>query len=149
MLLGEGVFGFGLCECGCGEKTNIAKRSRKQFGINKGQPYRFVRGHGLKEVRGEPTMGYVIEDRRYETPCFVWLGNVSGRGYGIFGEGTGESYRKIYAHRRAYEASKGEIPEGLEIDHLCRVHACVNPEHLEAVTHAENVRRGYAARRAV
>jgi hypothetical protein len=46
-----------------------------------------------------------------------------------------------YAHRIAYEDAKGEIPEGYTIDHLCRVRNCINPEHLEAVTLAENIRR--------
>lgn len=46
------------------------------------------------------------------------------------------------AHRFAYELHKGPIPKGLEIDHLCRNTLCVNPNHLEAVTHRENVRRG-------
>ena len=46
-----------------------------------------------------------------------------------------------YAHRLAYVKAKGAIPEGLTIDHLCRVRNCVNPEHLEAVTFLENIRR--------
>jgi hypothetical protein len=45
------------------------------------------------------------------------------------------------AHRVSYRLFKGEIPEGTEIDHLCKMKCCVNPEHLEAVTHAENVFR--------
>lgn len=47
----------------------------------------------------------------------------------------------IYAHRLAYIEAKGYIPEGLTIDHLCRVRNCINPEHLEAVTFLENIRR--------
>ena len=50
--------------------------------------------------------------------------------------------RMVAVHRLAYELFVGPIPEGLELDHLCRVRDCANPEHLEAVTHAENVRRG-------
>jgi uncharacterized UBP type Zn finger protein len=48
----------------------------------------------------------------------------------------------VYAHRVSYEAANGPIPEGLVIDHLCRVAACINPDHLEAVTQRENMLRG-------
>lgn len=67
-----------------------------------------------------------------------WLGELKTTGYGRFWNGTIE----IYAHRFSYELYVGEIPEGLFIDHLCRVRSCVNPEHLEPVTTAENLKRG-------
>lgn len=50
-------------------------------------------------------------------------------------------YNATLAHRLLYMAHVGEIPKGLELDHLCRVRSCVNPKHLEAVTHKENMRR--------
>ena len=53
----------------------------------------------------------------------------------------------VLAHRASYEAFIGPIPDGLTIDHLCRVHACVRPDHLEAVTRSENARREANARR--
>jgi hypothetical protein len=66
--------------------------------------------------------------------CWLWQGTTNKDGYGV--------YRNAGAHRWAYEHFIGPIPEGLEIDHLCRVRNCVNPEHMEPVTHVENVRRG-------
>lgn len=66
--------------------------------------------------------------------CWMWTASCYPSGYGSSGTG--------YAHRVAYEYVKGPIPHGLQIDHLCRVKACVNPDHLEAVTVKENVRRG-------
>lgn len=75
------------------------------------------------------------------TGCWEWDGPRDRRGYGRLGwQG-----KTRFSHRLVYEALRGPIPEGLEIDHLCRNTGCCNPTHLEAVTHAENVRRGEAA----
>lgn len=70
--------------------------------------------------------------------CWPWLGSKNPLGYGKFW--LDGSLRK--AHRVAYEWCVGPIPDGLHIDHLCRNPSCVNPAHLEAVTHRENVLRG-------
>jgi len=70
--------------------------------------------------------------------CIVWTASYTGGGYGGFWNGT----RQVRAHRFAYELLVGPIPEGLALDHLCRVRRCVAPAHLEAVTQRENVRRG-------
>jgi len=77
--------------------------------------------------------------------CWIWTGAVAGGGYGIIGTNDVTprgNPRPAYVHRVAYEHFVGPIKEGLEIDHLCRTRRCVNPEHLEAVTHSENQRRG-------
>ena len=73
--------------------------------------------------------------------CWLWTGSVDKRGYGQVRLGPRPG-RLVYSHRLSYEMLVGSIPDGLEIDHLCRVHLCCNPEHLEPVTHAENMRRG-------
>jgi hypothetical protein len=53
-------------------------------------------------------------------------------------------YSGRQAHRVVYETLAGPVPDGLELDHLCRQKACVNPQHLEPVTHRENMRRRFA-----
>ena len=70
--------------------------------------------------------------------CWLWTGGKVRRGYGRFYLNS----TATMAHRFAYEAAIGPIPEGLQIDHLCRTTACCNPAHLEAVTQRENILRG-------
>jgi hypothetical protein len=69
-------------------------------------------------------------------PCWIWTASRDHKGYGVF--------RSQKAYSIAYKWAAGPVPEGLEIDHLCTVRSCVNPSHLEPVSHAENVRRGRA-----
>ena len=81
------------------------------------------------------------------TGCWFWLGNsyqsIRGGEYGLVRVGS----KSRRAHRWAYQYFKGSIPDGLELDHLCRNTLCVNPDHLEAVTHKVNMERGIVAAR--
>jgi hypothetical protein len=85
--------------------------------------------------------------------CWEWKATIDKDGYGSFWDGTytqSGRHRKARAHRWSYEHYRGLIPPDLMIDHLCRNRACVNPEHLEAITGRVNILRGESpyARRA-
>lgn len=71
--------------------------------------------------------------------CWLWMASLDGRGYGQINRGDG---RPIRAHRLSYEMHKGPIPDGMDLDHKCRVRCCVNPDHLEPVTRQVNILRG-------
>ena len=70
--------------------------------------------------------------------CWLWTGSTTQEGYGNLRWDRGYAY----AHRVAFEILRGAIPDGMVIDHLCRIRNCVNPAHLEPVTAAVNIRRG-------
>jgi len=78
-----------------------------------------------------------------ESGCWIWGGYIDKKGYGVsktkaaLSLGVGS-----LAHRISYKLHGNEIPDGLCLDHLCRVTCCVNPKHLEPVTAVENTRRG-------
>src|SRR2546427_10312178 len=96
-----------------------------------------------KTRRPQPTVVERFEDKYMpvtESGCWVWTG-CSSDGYGAFRfQG-----KMVKAHRFSYELHKGRIPEGMTLDHLCRVRCCVNPSHLEPVPMTVNVLRGIGA----
>ena len=73
--------------------------------------------------------------------CWLWQASKDSKGYGQVRLGARPGKLK-YVHRLSYEMLVGPIKDGMVIDHLCKVPNCLNPEHLEQVTQAENVRRG-------
>ena len=78
-----------------------------------------------------------IEDRGYETPCWIWQRSKHYLGYG----NVHRVDQSKYAHVVYYTAKYGPVPDGLVLDHLCEQKDCVNPDHLEAITQTENIRR--------
>ena len=82
--------------------------------------------------------------RPSEAECWQWMAAKNRHGYGIINSG-GHTGRALLAHRVAYLLTNGDVPEGMELDHLCRVRSCVNPAHLEPVTHKENLNRSDAS----
>lgn len=121
-----------LCECGCGKAAPIATQTNTALGHVKGQPMRFVRGHARRR-RGVRELW--LPDRN---GCWMWQLSTNDRGYGLAWDGS----KLVKAHRLVYEQEVGPIPEGKVLDHRCFVLACVNPEHMEPIEQAENIRRG-------
>lgn len=78
------------------------------------------------------------------TGCWLWVGSRDNRGYG-YCRVVVDGARMTVAHRAMYVLCSGGIPAGYHLDHLCHVKNCVNPDHLEPVTPAENTRRSIAA----
>jgi len=85
------------------------------------------------------------EKIRYDevTGCWVWQSEINSWGYGLFYAGPG---KVVSAHSWAFKRWNDIIPDGFQLDHLCRNHACANPWHLEAVTRSENCLRGLQGR---
>jgi hypothetical protein len=127
---------YGKCHCGCGQDTNLARKTMTAKGIVKGQPMRYLRGHGSS---WREDGGYAVEQA---SGCWIWQRSTSLNGYGqLFHEG-----RTQRAHRVFYELYIGPIPDGYQIDHTCGKRLCVNPDHLEPVTPRENSRRSLRKR---
>ncbi len=112
------------------------QRWRTHGDVNESQPVGFK---GAEEA----TRFWAKVDKSGD--CWLWSGALNDRGYGIFAVGTPPK-DAIRAHRWAFENTVGVIPDGLQLDHLCRVRHCVRPDHLEPVTTQENTRRGIESR---
>lgn len=122
-----------FCSTACQELT-----SSRRYKAKHKNPLRTR--HSTKNM-GRPL--FEFEDRGYKTPCYIWKRHVCKKsGYG----GVRRNSRRMAAHTWIYEMANGSVPDGLELDHLCRVRECVRPDHLEPVTSRINTRRGAATR---
>lgn len=136
---------YGTCACGCGTKTPVSVHNNVKLFRFRGEPARFLHGHGTKRLRDVSALleNYDVTPAGYATPCWLWRGSHTSHGYG---DARGYGVGRRRAHIITYEHARGPVPDGLELDHLCGNRRCINPDHLEAVTHRVNVQRGRAAK---
>lgn len=128
---------LGLCQCGCGQKTNISPCTDRPRGYFKGVPYLYAKGHKSKQLR------IPLQDRLWARvdksgDCWLWMGSTigNGSGYGSIQQpGGGKS---LLVHVVAWELLVGAVPAGKELHHTCSSRACVNPAHLTPLTRAEH-----------
>ncbi len=118
---------YGYCQCGCGEMTKIAPETSRKDGYLKGEPRRYVAGHNGLTSR----VAYVEQDMGHDTPCWIWQRGKSG-GYGTIGG--------RHAHAVYFEEHNGALLPGYHVHHLCPAKLCVNPEHLQALSHESHSR---------
>lgn len=129
-------FGYGFCHCGCGERTKIADRNRYRIGHRKGEPVRFLPGHGSALTAA--SFWARVDKSAGIGPngdCWEWRGAKANYGYGIV-EVRG---KRVRAHRHALIASGTNVPDDAIVMHSCDNPCCVRPSHLKVDTQLANM----------
>jgi endogenous inhibitor of DNA gyrase (YacG/DUF329 family) len=119
----------------------MAKRKSIKVCKTCGSPLNKGKYFCSKRCRIKDPWEQIFGDGQYAVvgDCWIWQKRIDRLGYGRVGVGGRPSR---YAHIEAYKLVNGPIPDGLELDHLCRNRRCMRPDHLDPVTHLENMRRG-------
>lgn len=131
--MGVGIKGCKVEGCGGKHRGRGWCNSHYMMWFRHGDPL-----YRPKRITGQTINRFNFWHKKVKSGCWEWQGNLCKRGYGrIFNGGLNNRYPM--AHRWAYEYFIGKIPKGLVLDHSCYNPKCVNPDHLEPVTHYENV----------
>lgn len=121
--------------------ADSSTRKKREFTLEHRLALSAARGGNVSII--DRAMRKVLKTKK----CWLWNGYKDKDGYGIFSTFVMGKAQAERVHRLVYRHHKGEIPEGLVLDHLCRTRHCVNPDHLEPVTILENTQRGVEARK--
>ena len=130
------------CACGCGKLAKVKDYAkghnplcRTKRAFPEGEPWFLYYKDSRPKYRIDPVTG-----------CWVWIAATSPNGYGNVPIARGKRQKARSAHTAHWEFRKGKVPDGFVLDHLCRNRSCINIDHLEIVTPAENTRRGVLTR---
>lgn len=124
---------YGYCQCGCGQKTTLARKTSTRDGTIKGQPNLFLDHH--RTCITENYFASRVDKSGGEDACWLWTGKRLKSGYGRI---TWHGHQ-VYSHRLAYQLAYGDFDQLLEVCHSCDTPSCCNPKHLFLGTHQENI----------